>query len=508
MLFSSWPFVAAFLPVTWLVYRFLQQYANREVTLLWLVAASLFFYGWFKPIYLLIVLISMSFNYALGMILAKKQWRPAKRRNLLIFGIVANLAALFYYKYTGLFFHTLNAAGGDFSIPDIILPLGISFFTFQKIAWLVDSYRRETQEPNLLHYALFITFFPQLIAGPIVHHKEVIPQFLKKPTVIAMRRMLAMGLTVFIIGLFKKVGIADHMGEIADPIFDSAARGAPLTLVEAWLGAVSYTLQIYFDFSGYSDMAIGLAAMFGIRLPLNFLSPYKAVNIIHFWRRWHITLSRFLRDYLYIPLGGNRKGGARRYVNLLITMMLGGLWHGANWTFLIWGALHGVYLCINHAWQKFAPFTLPRVVSIAITLLAVMAAWVFFRAESAETALYVLWCMTGKYGIALQDTGGWLAKCIGALGFEVQDVGISRNLRINEKWYILWLALALVFFAPTTHELMKKKLALDPGAVAAKLKDAKLAWKPSTGWALGAAAMAGLSLLLLTKVNAFIYFQF
>jgi alginate O-acetyltransferase complex protein AlgI len=508
MLFSSWPFVAAFLPVTWLVFRILQKYAVREVALLWLVCASLFFYGWFKPVYLLIIVISMTFNYALGMMLAQKPWPQRKRRYLLVFGIAANLAALFYYKYTGLFFHTLNMAGGHYTIPDIVLPLGISFFTFQKIAWLVDSYRRETQEPNFLHYALFITFFPQLIAGPIVHHKEVIPQFLKKTEEGAARRMLAMGLTVFIIGLFKKVVIADHMGEVADPVFASAALGSPLTLIEAWLGAVSYTLQIYFDFSGYSDMAIGLAGMFGIHLPLNFFSPYKSRNIIEFWRRWHITLSRFLRDYLYIPLGGNRRGPFRRYANLLVTMLLGGLWHGANWTFALWGGLHGIYLIINHLWQKIAPFRLPHALSVALTFLAVMIAWIFFRADSVSTALQILAAMGGKYGIALQDTQGFLAKVLTALGAEVKDVGISRNLRINEKWLILWAALALAFFAPSAHELMKGRLALDVTQVAGDAPPPRLAWKPSRAWAAGMAAMASVSLLLLTKVNAFIYFQF
>ena len=508
MLFSSWPFVAFFLPVTWIVFRFLQKYATREITLLWLVAASLFFYGWFKPAYLLIVLVSMAFNYALGMMLAQKPWKQGKRRNLLIFGIAANLAALFYYKYTGLFFRTLNMAGGSYDIPDIILPLGISFFTFQKIAWLVDSYRRETQEPNFLHYALFITFFPQLIAGPIVHHKEVIPQFLKKPDEARARRMLAMGLTVFIIGLFKKVAIADHMGEVADPIFASAALGNPLTLFEAWIGALSYTLQIYFDFSGYSDMAVGLAGMFGIHLPLNFFSPYKSANIIEFWRRWHITLSRFLRDYLYIPLGGNRQGKFRRYANLLVTMLLGGLWHGANWTFVIWGGLQGVYLVVNHAWRKMAPFSLPKPLSVAVTFLAVMCAWVFFRADSAATAMHILACMTGKFGIALQDTQGALAKALAALGVNVQDVGISRNLRINEKWLVLWAALAIALFAPSSHELMKKRLALDATDIAKSMRPPRLSWRPSPAWAAGMAAMASLSLLLLTKVNAFIYFQF
>jgi D-alanyl-lipoteichoic acid acyltransferase DltB (MBOAT superfamily) len=509
MLFSSWPFIAAFLPVTWAGFKLLQKHANREISLLWLVSTSLLFYGWFKPVYLFIVLVSMACNYALGMMLAQKPWPQKKRLRLLIFGITANLAALFYYKYTGLFFRTLNMAGAQLEIPDIILPLGISFFTFQKIAWLVDSYRKETAEPNFLHYALFITFFPQLIAGPITHHKEILPQFLRTPADGRARRLLAMGITVFIIGLFKKTVIADNMGEIADPIFASASLGNPLTLIESWLGVLSYTLQIYFDFSGYSDMACGLAGMFGVRLPLNFFSPYKAVDIISFWRRWHITLSRFLRDYLYIPLGGNRLGKTRRYINLFITMLLGGLWHGANWTFAVWGGLHGIYLAINHAWRNRARQRLPRPLAVAITFLAVALAWIFFRANSASTALHMISCLTGRYGIALQDTGGAIAKTLRALGVTVKEVGLSRNLRINEKWYIFWLALGLVFAAPNAHELMRGRLALDAtGAGGESAEKPRLAWRPSPAWAGGLAVMAAFSLLLLTKVNAFIYFQF
>lgn len=508
MLFSSWPFIALFLPVTWIFFKFLQKYTTREISLLWLVAASLFFYGWFKPIYLLIVAISMSFNYALGMLLAQKPWGERKRKNLLMLGIACNLAALFYYKYTGLFFKTLNMAGENYSIPDIILPLGISFFTFQKIAWLVDSYRRETQEPNFLHYGLFITFFPQLIAGPIVHHKEVIPQFLKKPDRETSRSLLTMGLTIFVIGLFKKVVLADNMGEIADPIFTSAAMGIHLTLFEAWLGALSYTLQIYFDFSGYSDMAVGLAALFGIRLPLNFFSPYKSADMIEFWRRWHITLSAFLRDYLYIPLGGNRRGLWRRHVNLLATMLLGGLWHGANWTFVVWGGLHGIYLIVNHTWRKMSSIRLPKAAAVGVTFLSVMIAWVFFRADSVAVALNIFIGMTGKYGIALQDTQGILASILKSAGITVQEVGVSRNFRLNEKWILLWVALFIAFFAPSTHEFMRGKLALDTTGIARDKKWPRLHWKPSLLWASGVAILASVSLLLLTKVNAFIYFQF
>ncbi|MBL1146991.1 MAG: MBOAT family protein [Pseudomonadota bacterium] len=507
MLFSSWIFVAAFLPVVWLTFRFLQRRRMGEAALLWLIAASLFFYGWFKPVYVFILLVSIGFNFTLGTQLARQHLKKSKRKTYLVFGIAANLAALGYYKYAGLFFETLNAMGVEHGVPQILLPLAISFFTFQQIAYLVDAYRGETKEFNFRHYALFVTFFPQLIAGPIVHHKEMIPQFIEKLGKLTSRRMLAMGLTVFVIGLFKKLAIADYMGDIADPVFAAAALRQSLTVFEAWVGMVAYTLQIYFDFSGYSDMAVGLGALFGIRLPLNFFSPYKSGNIIEFWRRWHITLSRFLRDYLYIPLGGNRKGGARRYANLMVTMLLGGLWHGAGWTFMAWGGLHGFYLIVNHAWRKFSAIRLPHILAVALTFLSVALAWVFFRADSFATAGHILNCATGKYGIALLHTDNWMTAVLETLGFEVKQ-SATRLLRLNEKWYIFWLALLAVFFAPSTHELMRKNIALDITKVAEALKQPRFVWRASPSWAVVIGLMAAIAALLLMRVNAFIYFQF
>jgi len=518
MLFSSWIFVGAFLPVVWGVYRLLQSYTPvREVPLAWLVVASLFFYGWFEPVYVLVILASIVFNFSFGLMLGRVGLAQSKRRLLAGAGIAANLLSLGYYKYTGLFFTTVNNFGADLTVPEIVLPIGISFFTFQQIAWLVDAYRHQMRESNFLHYALFISFFPQLVAGPIVHHNEMMPQFARRLSAPRARRLLAMGVTLFIIGLFKKVGFADHLAEIADPVFDSAARGTALTLFESWVGVLAYTLQIYFDFSGYSDMALGLAAMFGIRLPLNFLSPYKSASITDFWRRWHITLSRFLRDYLYIPLGGNRKGLLRRLVNLFVTMMLGGLWHGANWTFLVWGALHGVYLALHQLWQKISAWRMPRPLGVGLTFGAVMVAWVFFRAENFPAAMRVLEGMTGKHGIALQNPDGWLADMLRACGIDIQSVGNSRNLRLNEKWYILWLALGVALFAPSAHYILRGKVGIDvthvaeaSGRRASKRKKflPPIIWVPSWRWGLFIGFLFAVSLLLLTRVNAFIYFQF
>lgn len=512
MLFSSWPFIAVFLPVVWLGYRMLVAKGHHRHAMLWLTAGSLFFYGWFRWDYLLIIIASILFNYSVGNILLATlhRGRSIKRNLVLCSALAANLGALFYYKYTGLFISTWNdMTAGTIDVPQIVLPVGISFFTFQSIGWLVDAYRGQGQRTTLADYTLFITFFPQLIAGPIVHHREMMPQF-RKPLPTRQRdRLLAVGITVFAIGLFKKVVIADHMGEIADPIFNTAAAGAALSVIEAWLGTLSYTLQIYFDFSGYSDMAIGLGAMFGIRLPLNFFSPYKSADIITFWRRWHITLSRFLRDYLYIPLGGNRHGGWRRHGNLMITMLLGGLWHGANWTFLVWGGLHGVYLVSAHLWRRLVGWRMPRAGGIFLTFIAVSIAWVFFRAADFDTALRVLQGMTGANGLALQDHNGWLADLARAAGFDVSAVGHNRNLRINEKWYIFWLALLSVFVLPSTHEIMRGRVALDlTGAAQGARSLVRYAWHPRTLWAVLTVCMFGLSMTLLTRVNAFIYFQF
>lgn len=501
MLFSSWVFIAAFLPVTWAVYAFLQPRLGREMALLWVTAASLFFYGWFRAVYVLIILISLTLNFMIGTRLALR-----REKSLLALGVAGNIAALAYFKYAGLFFETLNMFGGHFDVPKILLPLGISFFTFQQITYLVDAWRGDAKELTFRYYTLFVIFFPHMIAGPIVHHKEIIPQFIKKPEKNHQNELITMGLTVFIIGLFKKVAIADVMGEIADPVFTAAGLGH-ITFFEAWLGVLAYTLQIYFDFSGYSDMAVGLAALFGVRMPVNFLSPYKAADIIDFWRRWHITLSRLLREYLYIPLGGNRCGVVRQYFNLMITMLLGGLWHGANWTFVVWGGLHGTYLTLNHLWRTFSPVRLPRIAAMLLTFIAVMIAWVFFRAENFSVALNVLQGMSGKYGVAVGDTDGLTAHVLASLGFHMQEV-TGRLLRINEREYVLWIALALAFLAPSAHELMRKKLALDIAGNVAPVSGFSLQWKPSTLWAVGLSVMAALSLLLLTKVTAFIYFQF
>ena len=392
--------------------------------------------------------------------------------------------------------------GTAFTLNKIILPLAISFFTFQQITYLVDSYKGETKEYSFLNYCLFVTFFPQLIAGPIVHHREVMPQFADKSTYRFNPENLVVGLTIFILGLFKKVVFADTIATFATPVFDAAAHGTSINFLTAWGGALAYSLQLYFDFSGYTDMAIGSARMFGIKLPLNFNSPYKASSIIDFWRRWHMTLSSFLRDYLYIPLGGNRKGKQRRNLNLMITMLLGGLWHGAGWNFIFWGGLHGIYLIINHQWQTLTKFLgydpkksswWVKALSILVTFLAIVVSWVFFRAADMNAAIAILQGMVGKNG-----------------GIFYYESGLVKT-------YLLSLALlAIAWFTPNTQQWLEKyQPALDTKVRMLNWSwfDSlwqKLYWRPNRifGFVLGSAIFLIVKIALQAPQSEFLYFDF
>lgn len=405
MLFNSYEFSLLFLPLTLGLFYGIAKYVGYRAAASWLGIASLFFYAYWAPRFLPLLLISIVANYLAGGVIGKsREAMPRRSKAMLAIAIAANLATLAYFKYADLFISSFNATTGwQIQLLSVVLPIGISFFTFTQIAFLVDTYRGIAREYDFVHYLLFVTYFPHLIAGPVLHHKEMMPQF-REPTTYAPRASnLATGLAIFGIGLAKKVLLADTFADYANPVFNAAGIGKTPDLLVAWIGVISYTLQIYFDFSGYSDMAIGLSKMFGVDLPLNFSSPYKSTSIVEFWRRWHMTLSRFLRDYLYVAMGGNRHGVVRRHANLLITMLLGGLWHGANWTFVVWGGLHGAFLVANHTWRAAlnragwpaAQAGLARrLLGWAITLSAVMIAWVFFRAASFDAALRVLRGMT------------------------------------------------------------------------------------------------------------------
>ncbi|QDF29531.1 MBOAT family O-acyltransferase [Halarcobacter anaerophilus] len=402
MLFNSYEFIFAFLPIVFFVYFYLLNKRLIVGAKGFLVFSSLFFYSWWNIVYLPLILSSMLFNYVIGNSLnnSEEKIKSFPRKSILIFGIVANLSLLGYFKYADFFIENVNLAlDSSISLLHLALPLAISFFSFQQIAYLVDSYRKETKEYDFLNYALFVTFFPQLIAGPIVHHKEMMPQFASKWNLVKNYKNIALGLFIFSIGLFKKVVIADTFAVWATNGFDTALT---LNFFEAWATSLSYTFQLYFDFSGYTDMAIGAALLFNIKLPINFNSPYKALDIQDFWRRWHITLSRFLRDYIYIPLGGNRKGSFRTYSNLMITFLLGGLWHGAGWTFVFWGFLHGIALCTHRVW-KYLGFTLPKVIAWIVTFNFVNIAWVFFRAKEWDDAIKVLKGMFGFSTIVIDS---------------------------------------------------------------------------------------------------------
>ena len=393
MLFNSFEFLFFFLPFTLIGYHFLAKQGFHKTAMSFLTLASLFYNSWWDVRYLPLILASLLFNFGMGRLIRLPR-RRSRQKICLVLGVGSNILLLGYYKYMAFLLNSINAfMGTAFDVPHITLPLAISFFTFTQIAYLVDVYTEETfreKQYGFLPYGLFITVFPQLIAGPILYHGDLIPQFSGQSFFRFSHENMCSGLAFFVVGLAKKTLIADGLSEAVDLIFLNAGAA---TFFEAWFGAVAYTLQIYFDFSGYSEMAIGLCLMFNMRLPINFDSPYQALSIIEFWRKWHKTLSSFLKKYLYVPLGGNRRGRWRKARNLLITMLLGGLWHGAGWTFIVWGGLHGVYLLANHAWRAGAAklnLALPKAVAWLVTFLSVIVAWVFFRASCVGDAVTLL----------------------------------------------------------------------------------------------------------------------
>jgi alginate O-acetyltransferase complex protein AlgI len=479
LLFNSYIFLFVFLPLTWIAFRALARFGLARVAIGTLSVASLIFYSYWNPPFVALILCSVVFNFLWGRVIARAEHKPRWR---LAVGVAVNLASIAYFKYTGFLLDNVNGlTGAEIEIPDIFLPLGISFFTFQQIAYLVDCHRRLTEAHGFFQYCLFVTFFPQLIAGPIVHHSEMMPQFVAEKIRRIDRRKLALGLALLAIGLFKKVIIADTLSPWVGQVFD--AQGSPL-LIASWIGTLSYTFQIYFDFSGYSDMAMGLGYLFNIELPVNFASPYRATNPIEFWRRWHMTLSRFLREYLYFPLGGNRKGPVRRYANLLATMLLGGLWHGAAWTFVLWGGLHGLYLCIAHAWRKLgerAGFTTPRPVGWLLTFLAVAVAWVFFRAPSLDKAMDIVGGLVGTNGV----------EDLSAVFVRVEGNQIASFLPFDERFAVLGLLLAICLALPNSWTWAREKMERVPVLAAA-----------------AAALLLIVSVLGMTRISEFLYFQF
>jgi alginate O-acetyltransferase complex protein AlgI len=483
MLFNSAQFLFGFLPVALGIFFALGAVGQRMLALAWLALASLVFYGWDAPLRLMpIILSSSAFNFVVGRALVR---HPG--RSVLAFGICGNLLLLGYFKYAGFLAEILTIGTGiAVPNPEIVLPIGISFFTFTQIAFLVDAYRRQAREYEPVHYLLFVTFFPHLIAGPIYHHKEIMPQLDRREIFRFDVAHLTYGLTWFALGLAKKVLVADPIAQYGAPVFAAAASGAPISFANGWIAAFSFALQLYFDFSGYSDMAIGLALLIGVRLPLNFDSPYKAMSIIDFWRRWHMTLSRFLRDYLYIPLGGNRRGPYHRYLNLMVTMLLGGLWHGAAWNFVIWGGIHGAGLMINHFWRNVAQprnWSIPIPLAWAITFAFVVLAWIPFRAASLEATIS-LW-----------------KGMIGINGF-LPPPGVAADQLIAA---LIWIGalLALALIGPNTQQLMSY-------SGVAVVDREKAGWRPNLRWAAVAGILFGASVIsiLVQRPTEFLYFRF
>lgn len=507
MLFNSYEFCLLFLPVCLLVYRAVGRHAGRTFALTWLLLASVAFYAWSSVAALSILGTSVLLNYGLARWLARLRTKRDPRGGWLVgFAVAANLAILGQFKYLEFLVEAAAALVGiDMPLVRSIPPLAISFFTFQQIAYVVDVHRGHTAERNLLRYGLFVCFFPQLIAGPIVHHRDMLSQF-AGPHTEADAKNLATGFTLFSMGLFKKAVIADGIVDWVTPVFASTAA-AGLSAFDAWMGTLAYTLQLYFDFSGYCDMAIGLGLMFGFRLPVNFDSPYRAASIIDFWRRWHQTLSRFLRDYLYIGLGGNRRGKLRRYAHLMITMLLGGLWHGASWTFVVWGALHGLFLVLNHAWRGgFAYFdrSTPdgsgwRAVYRVTTLVSVMIAWVFFRADSFETAFDLISVMIGFGATPAAGLAREIALQPTPPLFDVSQVAVLAGL------------LGIVSFAPNSQQIVgyggvrpvegERVFGRHPFAAFPR-------WRPSVPWAAVTATLCLVSLACISEAREFVYFRF
>jgi D-alanyl-lipoteichoic acid acyltransferase DltB (MBOAT superfamily) len=492
MLFNSPEFILGFLPVSLAGFFLLGRCAGRDWAMRWLLASGFFFYGWWNARFVVLLAGSIGANYFCGgriLRLARAGDRGAARR-WLIAGIGLNLSLLGWFKYAGFALHTVAAVTGlDAPALNLILPLAISFFTFQQIMFLVENFRGERAETGLLHYANFVAFFPHLIAGPIVRPREIMPQLLAPDLAVPRLENLAEGMLIFLLGLAKKLVLADTFAAFADVGFGAAGQGTSLSFVEAWYAAAAYALQIYFDFSGYSDMAIGLARMLNVRFPLNFASPYKATNIRDFWQHWHITLSGFLREHVYIPLGGNRRGEARRIANLMATMLLGGLWHGAAWNFVLWGGLHGLFLVFHSGFRR-TRIPVPALVGQMLTMLAVVVAWVPFRASGLDATWDVFRGMAGCNGFALPQMIVHAFPPLGAIATPVpllRFLGDARTLSFPEVSACLLLGWVIVLAMPTVHELSER----------------------ARGWALTAGfAFTVQALFFAPHVTPFLYFQF
>lgn len=478
MLFNSFEFIFVFLPIIFVGYYVLNK-VNFTLSKVWLLVGSLFFYSWWNPVYLPLILSSIFVNYFIGTWLGNAEGKR-KRQTILTAGLIFNIALLGYFKYYDFFITNLNTLfSTDFNVLHLVLPLAISFFTFQQIGYLVDSYRLETKGYRFFDYALFVSFFPQLIAGPIVHHSEVMSQFENRQNKVIQFKNISLGLFVFALGLFKKIGIADTFAIWATEGYNASDQ---LTLLGGWVTSLSYTFQLYFDFSGYSDMAIGLGLLFNITLPYNFSSPYKALSIQDFWRRWHMTLSSFLTKYIYIPLGGSRKSMPRTYVNILIVFFVSGIWHGAGWTFVLWGLAHG-FASVIYRWWSTHGFKLPKLLAWFVTFQFINITWVLFRAPDFQTATQVMKAMFGLQSVGQSSA----ASIFSPLNMMEAEVLVTNHMFIVIGTIVFFFFISVL--AKNTNELREN-------------------FKPTFARALFTAALFVYSIFQLQKVSEFLYFNF
>jgi D-alanyl-lipoteichoic acid acyltransferase DltB (MBOAT superfamily) len=540
MLFNSYPFIFGFLPAV-LAGFYLLGARDRVWALLWLTAASLLFYAWWRPVNVLLIAPSILINFGLSRALqATNDTRPALAKAILTVGIVFNLCFLGYFKYLNFAAGALNDAfGTGFVLSQVILPLGISFITFQKIAFLVDVQAGRVTQFSIRDYALFVLFFPQLIAGPIVHYREMMPQF-RAAACRFDATNVAVGLSLFSFGLAKKLILADPLSRMIAPLYAGAANGVPQSMIEAWIAALGFTLQIYFDFSGYTDMALGLARFFGIKLPMNFNSPLKACSIVDFWLRWHVSLTRFLTAYIYNPMTlaltrrrmakgkpifGGRNTTVPAFVSLLamptiLTMVISGIWHGAGYTYILWGLLHGVLLCINHAWRLIRPRLWADTktynrrmapVGFLLTSLSVVFAMVLFRSPTVTSALLLWKGMVGSFGATLPQAVfsrlGSLTPALTAIGFHP---AWTSGALLMEATLRIGTLLVIALLLPNTLEILsdyEPALGVKPAKVPSRLLR-WLAWRPSMPWAFGLACIALAGILSLGELSEFLYWQF
>lgn len=543
MLFNSVEFIFAFVPVT-LAGFFALGIVSRAWALRWLILASLFFYACWRPLNVLIIAPSIIINFVLARIMLRLGENEKQRhwsKAVLVLGIAFNVAFLGFFKYVDFTLGAINDVfGANLILTQIILPLGISFITFQKIAFLIDVHAGRVKSFTLQEYALFVLFFPQLIAGPIVHFGEMMPQFRGAPGRFD-KENFSVGLTLFFFGLFKKVFLADHIGPLVTPIYDQAAAGNSVSLLLAWMAAIGFTLQIYFDFSGYTDMALGLARFFGIRLPPNFYSPLQASSIIDFWLRWHMTLTRFLTAYIYNPLllsltrrrvakGRPAFGGRNTTVGafvqllmfpLLLTMFVSGLWHGAGYLFILWGLLHGVFLSINHGWRLIGPKFWPdrssydrfmTPIGFALTFVAVATSMVIFRSSTMEAASNLLKGMIGLNGVALpQDLYDRLGPLVGWL----RSMGVVAEAGSSQSFLMMTVSIAALMFialvCPNTLQILARyepALGVKPRPTDQSTGGMVVEWKASLPWAIGVSIIAATGIFFIGRESQFLYWQF